>query len=65
MGPRGAGNQTLTATGAAPLPFYNGDSVMMVVPMMMVIMNNNHLVLGHQRLHEPHARPGNKDCKCD
>jgi hypothetical protein len=39
--------------------------MMMMVPAMMMIINNDHLIEGHQRLHQPHAGPGKKDCNCD
>jgi hypothetical protein len=43
---------------------HNDNRVMMMVPAMM--MDNNNLVKGHQRLHEPHhARPDEKNCNCD
>jgi tetrahydromethanopterin S-methyltransferase subunit G len=37
--------------------------MMMVVPAMM--MDNDNLVKAHQRLHEPYAGSGEKDCECD
>jgi hypothetical protein len=39
--------------------------MMMVMPAMMMIINNDHLLEGHQRLHEPHSERGKKDCNCD
>jgi len=39
--------------------------MMMVMPAMMMIINNDHLLEGHQRLHESHSERGKKDCNCD
>lgn len=52
---------------ASPLRSHNEDSVMMMmmVPAMMMIINNDHLLEGHQRLHEPDSERGKKDCNCD